>query len=81
MRKLIATALLALLATPALAQTNWNQTQMGNYTYYNGTMNGQPFNGTQTQMGNYTYGTFNNGGRTTNCTSTTMGSYRYTNCY
>ena len=75
-------ALVGLLASTgfALAQSNWNQSQGGNYTHHNGSMNGEPFNGTQSRLGNYTYGNSNVGGQTTNCTSSHLGNYRYTNC-
>lgn len=78
-RSMLVIALLV-SAGAAHAQSNWSQSQVGGYRYYNGTVNGQPFNGTQSQIGNYSYGNYNLGGHTTNCTSSRVGSYVYTNC-
>ena len=78
-----ALGVLALLASLApVAAQNWNSTQVGPYTFYNGTdRNGGMWNGTSNQVGNYRYYNFNGpGGQTTNCTQNRVGAYTYTNC-
>jgi hypothetical protein len=73
--------LLAMFCQEAQAQTYYNQQQFGNQRFYNGQMNGQPFNGNSQTFGNQTYSNFNSGGQTTNCTTQRFGSMVTTNCY
>jgi hypothetical protein len=82
MRVMIAGALLlAVTGTAVLAQTWMNQQQFGNQQFYNGTVNGQPFNGNSQTFGNQTFTHFNSGGQMTNCTTQRFGSLVTTNCY
>jgi hypothetical protein len=82
MKHLALIAVLSTAAVPAMAQVNWNSSQLGSYTYHHGTdSQGGVWNGTSSQLGSYRYDTFHGpNGQTTNCTSSQLGSYRYTNC-
>ena len=75
-------ALIGLLVSTgvASAQNNWNTQRFGNQTYYNGSLNGQPFNGNSQTFGNQTYSHFNSGTSQTNCTTQRFGNQVYTNC-
>ena len=48
------------------AKHNWNTQRFGNQTYYNGSLNGQPFNGNSQTFGNQTDAHFNSGTSQTN---------------
>jgi hypothetical protein len=81
MRLALAAALLA-LASPAMAQVNWNSNQVGRFTYHNGTdSNGGQWTGTSNQVGRFRYDNFTGpNGQSMNCTSNQIGRQTYTNC-
>ena len=82
MKRLALIAAAIAIATPAMAQTNWNSNRIGPYTYYNGTdSQGGSWNGTSTNIGPFRYDNFHGpNGQTTNCTTSTIGQFTYTNC-
>lgn len=82
MKHLALIAALSIGAAPAMAQTSWNSSRIGPYTYYNGTdSSGTSWNGTSNQIGQFRYDNFHSSnGQTTNCTTSTIGQFTYTNC-
>jgi hypothetical protein len=85
MKRLALIVTLAALAAPAAAQfppQTMTSTQLGPFTYHNGTdANGNAWNGTTSQLGPFGYTNFNDSsGRSVNCTSTRLGQFTTTNC-
>jgi hypothetical protein len=74
---------MAIVSSPALAYTNYNEQKIGSFGYGSGynSQTGENINTTSQQIGNFEYKTINQGGKTTNCTTQTIGSQSYTNCY
>jgi len=76
-KTILALALVALTAAPAMAQ--WTSNRVGPYTYYNGP---DGWSGHSNSVGPYTYHNFTGPqGQNMNCSSNTVGGYTYTNCY
>jgi len=86
MRALIAAAMVAATATPAMADT-FSTYQLGGTTYTNGRIGG--FGGRSVEASSYQLGgtTYTNvrtggfGGRSYSCSSTMLGGTTYTNCH
>lgn len=86
--------LLTLLATPVMAlgfndfedaynrsgPTNINQSQIGNFTYGSGQIDGKNYNSTSQRIGNFEYQNGRIGSQSFNCTTQYIGSQAYTNC-
>lgn len=68
------------LSTSAIAQTQLNSNQVGQFGYTNGTVNGQPYNSTTNQVGQFGYTNGTIGGKPFNCTTSQIGQFKTTNC-
>lgn len=53
--------------------------QIGNFTYTNGFINGEPYNATTQKIGSFEYTNGTLDGRTFNTTTQQIGNFKYTN--
>ncbi|GEM_PF-5330302 len=78
MRHFIVGLLLCFSVSPAFADYVSMQ-DIGNFTYSNGTINGQSYNATTQRIGNFEYTNGTIDGRSFNTTTQQIGSFKYTN--
>ena len=78
MRNLIMAIALMFYSSPTFAD-NLTTQQIGNFTYTNGTINGQSYNATTQRIGNFEYTNGTIDGRSFNTTTQQIGNFKYTN--